>query len=440
MRRTIPVLLALFLCVAWGGAPAGSYPLDAYPETGMIRLEAYRLAAQGTARPDFLTEGEMLPSMAITLSLADTPGFTIPSPDPELSGRLKDIIGGDARHYGVTVLDYTDPRRPRYASHNGDREQNPGSVGKIMVLLAWFQALADIYPDDVAARARLLREATITADAFIRKDSHKVPKWTWGQSSVDRVPIEEGDTANVYTFLDWMASASSNAAAAMLMKELILLKHFGKDYPVPKAEADAWLKSTRKAELGRIFKAAMQEPLARNGIDSAKLRQGAFFTREGKNRVPASSGSTSTAGELMKYMVQMEKGELVDPWSSREIKKLLYLTDGRIRYAASPVLDDSAVYFKSGSLYGCKPEKGYECGKFLGNRINYMNSMVIIESHDRDPQIRYAVVVLSNVLRKNSSEVHQEMGARIHEIIRGFHPERATAPMDASPGTEPATP
>ena len=112
---------------------------------------------------------------------------------------------------GVTVLDYTDPDRPRYASHNGDREQNPGSVGKIMVLLAWFQALRDIYGDDVAARQRLLLEAEITADAFIRKDSHKVPKWTWGMGSVDRVPIEEGDTANIYTFLDWMASASSRS-------------------------------------------------------------------------------------------------------------------------------------------------------------------------------------------------------------------------------------
>ena len=434
MRRNTLGLLALVLCIAWGVAPAGSYPLDGYADTGMIRLEAFRLAAAGTARPPFLTEGEMLPSMAITLSLKDQPGFSIPEPDPQLSAQLKDIIGGDARYYGVTVLDYTDPSRPRYASHNGEREQNPGSVGKIMVLLAWFQALADIYPDDVAARARLLREGEITADAFIRKDSHKVPKWTWGQSSVDRVPIEEGDTANIYTFLDWMASASSNAAAGMMMKELILLKHFGKDYPVPKPEADAWLKSTKKSELGRIFKQAMQEPLGRNGLDVAKLRQGAFFTREGKNRVPASSGSTSTAGELMKYMVQMEKGELVDAWSSREIKKLLYLTDQRIRYAASPVLDDSAVYFKSGSLYGCKPERGYECGKFLGNRINYMNSMVIIESHDRDPQIRYAVVVLSNVLRKNSSEVHQEMGARIHRIIQGYHPERTTpAPMDATP-------
>ena len=429
MRQKIAGVLVLALVAAWGVAPAGSYPLDGYAETGMIRLEAYRLAAQGTARPSFLTEGEMLPSMSIRLALRDHPRFSIPEPDPELSARLKDIIGGDARYYGVTVLDYTDPDNPRYATHNGGRQQNPGSVGKIMVLLAWFQALADIYPDDVKARARLLYEAEITADAFIRKDSHKVPKWTWGMSSVDRVPIAEGDTANVYTFLDWMASASSNAAAGMMMKELILLKHYGKDYPVPKSESNAWMKSAGKSTLGKIYRDAMISPLERNGLDMAKLRQGAFFTREGKNRVPSSTGSTATAGELMKYMVQMEKGDLVDAWSSREIKKLLYLTDQRIRYAASPVLDDSAVYFKSGSLYGCKAEKGYTCGKFMGNRINYMNSMVIIESHDRNPKIRYAVVVLSNVLRKNSSEVHQDMGDKIHRIIQGFHPKHPVNPL-----------
>ena len=91
------------------------------------------------------------------------------------------------------------------------------------------------------------------------------------------------------------------------------------------------------------------------------------------------------------------------------------------------MLDDSAVYFKSGSLYGCKPERGFECKKFYGNRMNFMNSMVVVESIDRDPPLRYAVVVLSNVLRKNSSEVHQEFAHRIHRIIESLHPKRGAA-------------
>ena len=52
----------------------------------------------------------------------------------------------------------------------------------------------------------------------------------------------------------------------------------------------------------------------------------------------------------------------MDEFSSREIKRLLYVTERRIRYAASPALASSAVYFKSGSLYECAKEAGFTCG------------------------------------------------------------------------------
>ncbi|RLA46718.1 MAG: hypothetical protein DRR04_05725 [Gammaproteobacteria bacterium] len=46
----------------------------------------------------------------------------------------------------------------------------------------------------------------------------------------------------------------------------------------------------------------------------------------------------------MQYLVQMEQDELVDEWSSRALKRLLYMTERRIRYASSPVLrENSAV-------------------------------------------------------------------------------------------------
>jgi len=230
-----------------------------------------------------------------------------------------------------------------------------------------------------------------------------------------------------------MASASSNAAASMLMKHLVLIKHFGKEYPVSEARANEWLDSTSKRELSKVWLDAIRSPLGRNGLDVSKLRQGAFFSKEGKRRIPGTN-STSTAGELMKYIVQMERGKLVDEWSSLKIKKLLYLTDKRIRYAATPALDSSAVYFKSGSLYGCKAEKGFDCGKFRGNRMNFMNSMVVVETVDREPALRYAVVVLSNVLRKNSSELHQQLGFDIHKIIGSMHP-KGIGELTTSPGS-----
>lgn len=430
MKRGIGTGLALVAALLAG--LAHGYPLDGFPGTGIVRLEAYRLASTGSGRPAFLTEGEMQPSDWIRLGLSDQPGFSIPAPDAELSRQIEELIGSDARSYGVAVLDWSDPAQPRYASVNTARVQNPGSVGKIMVLLAWFQALADLHPDDVAARERLLYETEIVADSFIRNDSHKVPMWHWGMNSVDWRPIAEGDRANLWTFLDWMSSASSNAAAAMLMKHLVLIKHFGADYPVSEAQANAWLESTSKKELSRVWLDAIKSPLGRNGLDVGKLRQGSFFSREGKRRIPGTN-STATAGELMQYIVQMERGELVDAWSSLRIKRLLYLTDKRIRYAAHPVLDDSAVYFKSGSLYGCKKEKGFTCGKLRGNRMNYMNSMVVVETIHREPALRYAVVVLSNVLRKNSSEIHQQLGFDIHKLIGSMHPAQPTG-LTTSPG------
>ena len=421
MKPTIAIAVAMLVA---GGARA--YPLDAYEETGIARLEAYDLAREPLVERGDLKPGSLRNMDAVRLRLIDQPNFSLPAPDPELSKQIKGLLGADAASYGVTVLDISDPAKPRYVEVNGNRIQNPGSVGKIMVALGWFQALADIYPDDVAARQRLLVETVITADGFIRKDGHTVPFYKPGDAMVKRRPIAEGDSANLWTFFDWMMSASSNAAASTMMEHLILLVHFGKDYPVSKAAAAEFFEKTPQKELSTIYLNAMIQPLARNGLDSEKLRQGSFFTREGKKRVPGTN-SVATARELMKYAVHMEQGKLVDPWSSLQIKRLLYLTDIRIRYASQPALDGSAVYYKSGSLYGCKPEPGFECGKYMGNRMNYLNSVAIVESEEDDRALDYIVVVLSNVLKKNSSEQHQELANSIHRLIESFHPPAPSA-------------
>jgi hypothetical protein len=116
----------------------------------------------------------------------------------------------------------------------------------------------------------------------------------------------------------------------------------------------------------------------------------------------------------------MEQGKLVDPWSSLEMKRLLYLTDIRIRYAAEPTLDTSAVYFKSGSLYACGGAG--PCGKYFGNSKNYMNSIAIVEyDGGSGKQLRYIVALLSNVLGKNSIETHQALAKRIHHVIADRH-------------------
>jgi hypothetical protein len=415
---------AAALAALLGAEPARGYPLDAFEATGILRLEAYRLGQKGRERRggELLPKGALLPSSAVHLSLADRPGFELPPPDPELGARLRQALGADAPAYSLALLDLTDPARPRYAGVNPDRGQNPGSVGKILVALGIFQALADAYPDDLDARRRMLRETEVTADAFIRNDDHEVPFWKPGDPRVERRPIREGDAANLWTWLDWMLSSSSNAAGSQVMAQLVLLRHFGRERPGA-AQAAAFFARTPKSELSRTLLRALLDPIGHSGLDRRKLQQGSFFTREGKARIPGTS-SIATAAELLRYLVRMEQGRLVDPFSSLEIKRLLYLTEKRIRYASQPALADAALYFKSGSLYSCQPEPGYACGKFLGNRLNYMNSVVLVETPDRDPPLRYAVAVLSNVLRKNSSEVHEELALEIHRMIEALHPAR----------------
>jgi hypothetical protein len=183
----------------------------------------------------------------------------------------------------------------------------------------------------------------------------------------------------------------------------------------------------------------MLPPLTRNGLDKEKLRQGSLFTAEGKRRVPGTN-SVGTSRDFMHLIVKMEQGRLVDRFSSEEIKRLIYLTDRRIRYASSPALNDAAVFFKSGSLYSCKQESGFKCGKYMGNVRNYMNSVAIVETEQTDGvlPLRYAVVVMSNVLRKNSAVEHQTLATRIHRLMQEAHPV-PTAEVAPAATSVPAT-
>ena len=410
---------------------AHGYPLDAYEQTGIVRLEAYRLAQTGTVNGRLLPPGAQLKSDGIRLRLIDRPDFEIPAPDAALSASIEALLGDDADGYAVAVLDLTDPAKPRYAGHNVEQDQNPGSVGKLMVGLAWFQALADVYPDDTAARDALLYNTHHVADAFIRSDSHTVPFWKPGDSEVVYRPIQEGDDGNLWTWLDWMMSSSSNAAASTVMSQLVLLAHFGAEYPVSPEAAAKFFADTPKAKLSSIYTKAIQSPLTRNGLDVSKLRQGGFFTREGKERIPGAN-SAATPLELLRYIVNMEKGTLVDPYSSLAIKRLIYLSEGRIRYAASPALRRAALYFKSGSLYSCKEESGFVCGKYKGNVRNYLNSVTMVETDEPGRQLQYIVVLLSNVLRKDSAQIHKQLATEIHELMERDHP-----PGEVSPDRKP---
>ncbi|TLS69229.1 hypothetical protein FEF65_01740 [Mariprofundus erugo] len=412
------VLLLLMLCGY--SATAWAYPLDGADMTGISRLEGYRLAQQGRVAGNLLSPGAQLATAQVVLNAGGASEALLSMPDPYLGRKLVDLLGADARGYGISLLDLSDPAHPRYAEYQGGQLRNPGSVGKLVVALALFQALADLYPDDTAARERVLRSTMVVADALIRSDHHKVPFWLPEQMRLQKRRLAEGDEANLWSYLDWMLSASSNAAASMVIEQVMLLRRFGRSYPVSRSLQQAYFSQTPKKELSRDLLAALQQPVADNGLDPGQLRQGGFFSHEGKRRVPG-TGSICSARELMHYMLLLEQGRLVDRWSSLQLKRLLYMTERRIRYAAAPALADAAVYFKSGSFYKCRDEAGFVCKKYQGNALNLMNSVAIIEYPAGAPRLHYLVAITSNVLKKNSAIDHRELATRIHGLLQSLH-------------------
>lgn len=413
------------LCVA--------YPLDAYPTTVIRRIEAARLAVLGKIRGPRQPPGALLPTRLVDLRLLDRPDLELPEPDPEFTARVLQLLGDKADRYGVAVLDLSDLDHPRYAEHRADFRQNVGSVGKIAVAVAVFQALADVYPDDIEARKRLLREAVITADEFIQKDHHEVRIWNPDTGTLNIRRLQQGDQGSLWEYLDWTLSASSNAAASMVMKNAMLLRQFGRDYPVSNDRADRFFQETSRKQLRELYEQTFLTPLSRNGLDLQYFRQGNFFTRYGKQRVPTGYNSYGTARELLRFLLLMEQGRLVDIFSSREIKRLLYMTERRIRYASSPTLGDSAVYFKSGSLYSCKAEPGFNCKKYHGNVKNFMNSVAIVETPAGVNRLFYLATLISNVLYKNSAVDHQTLATYIHRMIEADHPPEPTPPGQLPP-------
>jgi hypothetical protein len=104
------------------------------------------------------------------------------------------------------------------------------------------------------------------------------------------------------------------------------------------------------------------------------------------------------------------------------MKKYMYLTKRRYRYSYAPELGEAAVFFKSGSLYSCKPEEGFRCDKYMGNVRNLMNSTAIVDGAG-DGQPHYIAVLMSNDLKFNSAWDHSRIGAAVHETLRTRIPQ-----------------
>lgn len=397
---------------------AQAYPLDGFKDTGIRRLARLeKLALADSGKNLSLPTGGKLPSSDIHLQLQggiDEERVKLPPLSPELQRSLDDVFVGRDESYAVAVLDITPGRAPRFAARQPDRQYSPGSVGKLAIAAGLFAELQRLYPDSVDKRIELLKNRKITASSWIHTDHHDVPIYDPESETFTSRLIREGDVFSLYEWTDHMLSASANSAASTVWKELILMRHFGITYPPSPEEEKLFFSTFPKNQLRDISMSVVNDPLRNLGISQHEWQLGSLFTANGKKLVPSGGKSYANARAFITFLIGMEGGKIVDEWSSLELKKLLYMTAKRIRYASSPALSRAAVYFKSGSLYRCAKEEGFSCRKYHGNVENYMNSVAIVEQPDGR---RYLAVLLSNVLRKNSAVDHQTMATYIDRII-----------------------
>jgi hypothetical protein len=333
--------------------------------------------------------------------------------NPELQKKLTAIFAGRDPSYAVALLDITDPAKPRFAELRAELKRIPGSLGKLLVATGFFDALRLRFPSDTEARRKFLKDTLVAADPFVHRDGKTVPFFNPGEKSWTNRRIQTGDRFSLYEWLDHMLSVSSNAAGAFTWEQAMFLRKFGPQYPISDEMRGAYFKDTPKTELREQALETLEIPARAAGLNTDNLRLGTFFTGNASSVIPGTASYGSPL-ELMRWLVKLEQGKIVDKWSSLEIKKLIYFSRPRYRYASSPALNDAAVYFKSGSLFECKPEEGFTCKAYAGNGLNLMHSVIIVERPDQV----YLVTMTSNVLKVNSAVEHQTVGTLIDRMMR----------------------
>lgn len=418
MKKAVVFGLIFMLSTAF--ISVNYYPIDGYARTGIKRLKRLELVKSGEIK-----DGTKLPAGAlksyseITLNLVPKKNDSLKcffNTDEAFQKEINALFKGLDRSYSLAVLDISDINHTRYAHRNETAGYQPGSVGKLAVMVAIFDQLSKIYPNDFEKRLELLRNKSVKAGLWGLTDSHTVPIYNVETQKLVKRQVIASDVFTLFEWLDHMLSVSNNGAASIVWREAFLMAAFGEKYPeLTNEEIDQYFKNTPKKELTDLATDVVNLPLRNLGISEDEWRLGSFFTRGANNFVVAKGGSIGSPLGLMKFLIQLEQGNVVDTESSLEMKRLMYMTDRRIRYAQSPALKDAAVYFKSGSLYKCDRSTGEPCGKYMGNVQNFMNSVAIIEHPDN---CDYIVVLMTNVLRKNSATDHMMLAASIDKIIK----------------------
>lgn len=392
------------------------YPIDGYEYTGIKRLYQIRQFQKDSVRYSRIPKGAYKKWEDIKLNLTNKTTDSVEDlfvVDSDFDRKIKRITPGG--NYSLAVMDMSNPDDLRYAEHRETVGYQPGSVGKIAVLLAVFDQLKKLCPDNYEERVAYLRAIKVTSRYWGLGDHHTIPIYDIEKDRLTKRQVIASDEFSLFEWLDHMVSVSNNGAASIMYREAMLMAAFGQEYFfLDEERAENYFKETPRDSLTNLAHRVVNQPLRDLGIKEMEWKLGGLFTRPPGKYVGRKGGSIGSPKGLMKFLVKLEQGKVLDKESSLEMKRLLYLTDRRIRYAKSPRLDDAAVYFKSGSYYKCDRTKDPNCAKYAGNVFNYMNSVIIVE-HENG--VKYIVCLMTNVLNRNSAGAHMYLASKIDDVV-----------------------
>ncbi|MTE26027.1 serine hydrolase [Winogradskyella ouciana] len=412
MKKILKITTVLAIAISFGFT---IYPIDGYESTGIKRLYQIQKLVEDSVPYNRIPPGayKKLEDIKLNLTSIEDSIDAILEEDDEFSKRINRLF--PSGNYSAAVLDMSNPKDLKYSEYRENVGYQPGSVGKIAVLNAVFYQMAKICPDSWEDRVMYLKDIEVSARYWGTGDHHTVPFYDIEKDKLVKRQVIASDVFSLYEWLDHMVSVSNNGAASVMYREAMLMAAFGADYVnLTEDQAETYFKETPRDSLTNLAHSVVNDPLREIGITEDEWRLGGLFTRGPGKYVGRKGGSIGTPKGLMKYLVQLEQGKIIDKKSSLEMKRLLYLTDRRIRYAKSSRLDSAAVYFKSGSFYKCDREKNPDCKKYAGNVFNYMNSVIIVE---HDEGVKYIVCLMTNVLNKNSAGAHMYLASKIDDLI-----------------------
>lgn len=412
------ILILFFVLSAL--ADINAYPIDGYAYTGIDRLMYHYRMYLDSQQREKMKPGELLMMNDIKLSLMGQDLNLPKEENGKLKSELNRLFGYLEKEYSISVLDISDPNALKYAGMREHLQYQPGSVGKIAIAIAIFSELNQIYGNDWETIRGILYSKVVKGGPWSVPNHHTVPFYDVNKDKYSKRHVVPSDEFTLYEWLDHMLSLSSSAAASVLWREAVLMHVFDRNYEcINYSEGEAFFERESKSLLNDIAVDVVNCPLREMGIGDDEWRLGSFFTTGADRIIPGKGGSTGTTKGLLKFLLALEGGKVVNDRSSLEIKRLMYVTDRRIRYSAARAIRDDAVYFKSGSYYSFLDRPGTVRAKYTGTKFNYMNSVAIVEKQDSTKK-KYMVALMSNVLGKNSVNEHYRLAAQIDDVIQGM--------------------